>query len=89
MLVKILGAIDLVAGIILILFLKSTPAQFLMILGILLLAKSALGLLKSFASWIDFLAGIFLLITMVANVPSFLAIIVGILIIQKGIISFV
>ena len=57
--------------------------------GFILLAKSSLGMLKDFASWVDFLAGIILLSSIIFQPPLFILIIIGILIIQKGAFSFV
>ena len=90
MLIIILGVIDLFAGILLI-FGRAIdfPNQILMIIGIILLAKSSLGILKDFASWVDFLAGIILLLSIIIQVPLFITIILGILIVQKGAFSFV
>ncbi len=89
MLVKILGGIDLLAGLILILSaLTKMPYSILMIFGVVLLAKSLMGFLKDFASWIDFLTGVVLILTAFVSIPLFLKIIFSILIIQKGISSF-
>ena len=90
MLVKILGAIDVLAGVILIFNLTNHfSQQALLILGIIFLAKSCLGLLKDFASWIDFLTGIFFLLSIIITFPLAISIIIGILILQKGAFSFI
>ncbi|HDZ60654.1 MAG TPA: hypothetical protein ENH46_03020 [Candidatus Pacearchaeota archaeon] len=87
MLLKAFGIIDIIAGLILILR-ASLSSKVFLILGIILLAKASLGLLKDFASWVDFISGgIFILLTVV-SIPSIIGIIVGILIIQKGLFSF-
>jgi hypothetical protein len=89
MLVKALGAIDLIAGIILIFATSiNLPNQVLIIFGVVLLAKSSLGFLKDFASWVDFLcAGIFL-VSIIISVPAIISLIFGLLLLQKGIFSF-
>ncbi|MBU2562301.1 MAG: hypothetical protein KKF68_01420 [Nanoarchaeota archaeon] len=89
MLIWILGSIDVIAGIILIFGgLSFFSVKILMIFGAILLAKSSLGLLKNFASWIDFLTGLLFLISIILDVPAIISIIFGLLIIQKGIFSF-
>jgi len=59
-----------------------------LVLGIILLIKSSIGFLKDFASWVDFLAGIVFLMSIIINIPIFIGIILGILLIQKGVFSF-
>ena len=76
MLVKILGAVDVIASAIFLFVILgfSFPTSILLIFGIILLAKSSLGMLMDFASWIDFLGGIFLLLLIVINIPTFILI---------------
>ena len=89
MLVKILGAIDVIAGLILIFGPGiNFPSSIVIIFGIVLLAKSSLGLLKDFASWIDFLAGLTFLLSVIISVPVIISVIIGLLILQKGVFSF-
>lgn len=89
MLIKILGAIDLLSGLILILSaLTKMPTPILIIFGVALLAKSLIGFLKDFGSWIDFLTGIILILCVFIQIPLFIKIIFSLLIIQKGISSF-
>ncbi len=89
MLVKILGGIDVLSGLILILsVLTEMPSLILIIFGVALLAKSLMGFLKDFGSWIDFLTGVILILTAFVSIPLFLKIIFSMLIIQKGISSF-
>ena len=89
MLVKILGGIDVLSGLILILTtLTEIPLSFLIFFGIALLVKSAVGLLKDFGSWIDLLTGGVLLLCALTQIPLLIKIILGILIVQKGIASF-
>ena len=88
MLVKILGGIDFICGIILIFGIKYMPVYILVPLGIILIIKSGLGLLKDFTSWIDFLSGVCFILSIFFSVPTIICIIIGILILQKGIFSF-
>ena len=89
MLVKFLGAIDLIAGFILIWgSYFDFPIQIPLLLGSILIMKSTLGFLKNFASWVDFLSGIIILISIFFQIPSLISLIHGILIIQKGLFSF-
>jgi len=89
MLVKGLGAVDLIAGAILVLSgLINIPKGMLIFFGIVLIAKSFLGMLKDFAGWIDISSGIILIISSFANVPVLLGVIFGVLVIQKGVVSF-
>ncbi len=89
MLVKILGAIDFLAGLILI-FISgfSLPNQVLIFLGILFLIKSSLGLWKDFASWTDLFSGIIFILLVFFPIYWVICIIIGILLMQKGIFSF-
>jgi len=89
MLVKILGIIDLIAGLILIISISSSISQSILIFfGFILLIKSSFGLLKDFASWIDLVIGLIFLISIVISLPTILIVIIAILIVQKGIASF-
>ena len=89
MLVKILGALDLIAGAVLGLSaLVEIPFYLLIILGGIILIKSFLGFPKDFAGWIDFLTGAILIMIAFIAVPLFIKIIFAVLIIQKGISSF-
>ena len=89
MLVKALGTIDVIAGLILIFGTGiNFPIQILVIFGIVLLAKSSLGLFKDFASWVDFLAGLTFLLSAIISVPVIISVIIGLLILQKGVFSF-
>ena len=90
MILKILGAIDLISGLILILLGSGIifPKTILMFFGMLLLLKSSFGMLKDFASWIDFIGGLILLISNFFEVPGIIAIIIGLFVAQKGIFSF-
>ena len=87
MLLKLLGMIDILAGIILIFTLKVyTFISIIMI--ILLLIKSSLSFWKDIGSWIDSSVAFAFLISIFYSLPIFLLFILGILILQKGIFSF-
>ena len=89
MLVKILGLIDLIIGIILVFgIIEYLQNAFLMILGLILLAKSSLGMLKDFASWVDFIGGLVFFISVIISVPPIVSLIIGLFILQKGLFSF-
>ena len=89
MLVKILGLADLIIGI-LIVFLSqfNPPANVLISFSVIAFSKSSLGMLRDFGSWIDFSAGIVLGIAILTSIPLAISIIVGILVLQKGVFSF-
>ena len=89
MLVKLLGAIDVIAGLILLFGAGiDLPTNLLLFFGIVLIIKSSLGMLKDFASWIDFLSGIVFLLSVIFLIPTWINIILGVLILQKGVVSF-
>ncbi len=89
MLIKILGAIDFIGGLLLI-FISGfiLPSQILIFLGAVFLIKSLIGFLKDFASWIDLVSGGIFILLIFFQVPWFICLIPGILLIQKGIFSF-
>lgn len=87
MLIKILGIFDFVVGLILIFGMGLSNKMYL-VFGIILLIKSSLGLLKDFASWIDFSVGLMFFLSIIVSIPSWICIILGLLIIQKGVFSF-
>jgi hypothetical protein len=90
MLLKLFGAFDAIIGVILIIlgFGIKINHNVLWALAIILFLKSAMGLLKDFASWIDFSCGILILLTLSFNMPFLFFLVLAILIIQKGIFSF-
>lgn len=89
MLVKILGVIDFLAGLILLFGTGiKIPNMLLLIFGIALLVKSFFGMLKDFASWIDFSCGLVLILSSFFVLPLFISIIFAVLILQKAIFSF-
>ncbi|VVB83531.1 Uncharacterised protein [uncultured archaeon] len=89
MLVKILGTIDFIGGLIL-MFSPGfiLPSFILIFFGAFHLIKSAFGFLKNPASWMDFSAGIVFILSIFFHIPMIICIIVGLLLIQKGIFSF-
>lgn len=88
MLVKVLGGIDFISGLILIFGTGLAPKSILIFFGILLLIKAGFGMFKSFASWIDLLSGGVFILAIFFQIPLWIGIIAGILLIQKGIFSF-
>jgi len=89
MLVKILGGMDFIIGLILIFGAGiKIPVSVLIALAIFLFIKATIGLLKDFASWIDLLSGIVFILSIFFSVPWIICLIAGILLIQKGIFSF-
>ncbi len=90
MLVRILGVFDIIVGMMLVFLSSLNPTTgTLVFFGVISVTKSSFGMLKDFASWIDFLAGIILGLAILVNIPAMLGIIVGIMVFQKGIFSFV
>lgn len=89
MLVKMFGLADLLIGMTLV-FLSgfNPPTNVLIYFSLIAFTKSTFGMLKDFGSWIDFSAGVVLGIAILINVPLFLSLVVGILVLQKGIFSF-
>jgi hypothetical protein len=88
MLVKILGLIDFLGALILVFNLSNSfPIPFILVLGVIFLGKVFLGKLEDFASWIDLIAGIILILSIFIQIP-FLGIIVGLLLFQKAVFSF-
>jgi len=89
MLVKALGVLDFVGGLILLFGAGiKVPVPILIILIVIFLIKAGIGLLKDFASWIDLVAGIVFILMIFFPVYWVVCFISGILLIQKGIVSF-
>jgi len=89
MLVKVLGAIDFIVGLILIFGSEvKIPISLLIVLAVFLFVKAGIGLLKDFASWIDLIAGIIFILLIFFPVYWVICLIVGVALIQKGIFSF-
>ncbi len=89
MLIKILGVVDLIIGLILI-FLGNTKLHylFLLVLAVILILKAVMGSLQGFASWTDLFGGIIFVLLIFFSIPWIICLIVGILLIQKGVVSF-
>ena len=89
MFVKILGFADVIIGLILFFGMDAGfPAKLILFIGMMLLMKSFLGMLQDFASWIDFICALVFLISSLFLLPWIIYLICGILIIQKGFMSF-
>jgi len=89
MLVKVLGALDFIIGLILIFGARiKIPATILIILAVFLFIKAGIGLLKDFASWIDLLSGLIFILLIFFPLHWIICLIPAILLIQKGIVSF-
>jgi hypothetical protein len=90
MLIKLLGLLDVVAALFLI-FEGNIGLSYkvFVFLGMLLILKSSLGMLKDFASWIDFVGGVSLILSVLITVPYTLKIVIGLLLLQKGVFSFI
>ena len=86
MFIKLLGAVDLAAGILMLLSLKSVFLFF----AIYLAAKAVIFSLMGFnlGSIVDFLAGIVFALSLLFVMPHFIAVIFGLVLIQKGVFSF-
>ena len=90
MFIKILGIIDFSLGLILIFGMNlKIPIILLSLFGGILIIKAMLGLLRDFASWIDFLSGIVFCLTSLFLFPPLIYAILGILLLQKGFFSFI
>jgi len=88
MLIKILSAIDVIGGCILLFSGNFDFANLFIILGIIFLIKSSIGMWQDFGSWIDLTSGILFFILIFLNL-EIAGIVLGILLIQKGIFGFV
>lgn len=90
MVVKILGGIDIISGLILLFYSIRIPVPYIVAVffGILLIAKSLLGMLKEFGGWIDLISGILMIFALIIPIPAIILIVFAFLLFQKGIISF-
>jgi len=85
---KILGIIDIIAGIIFVFGLQQYLFHWILILGgIVFLIKSTVGMYKDFASWVDLSGGLIFFLAIFVSVPSWVSLALGIFIGQKGIYS--
>ena len=89
MLVKVLGVLDFVIGLTLIFSsgIEIPTPVFSVFAGILII-KAGVGLLRDFASWIDLSVGIVFILLTFFPLHWIICLIAGILLIQKGIFSF-
>jgi hypothetical protein len=89
MLVKLLGAFDVLFGVVLLFFTGfNIPTSFLFAFGVIAMTKSSFGLLKDIGSWIDFATGTAFFFMMITGIPMVLSALAGVLVFQKGIFSF-
>jgi hypothetical protein len=89
MLIKFFGIVDVIVGLILLFsFNISLPIQLMIVLGIVLIVKSFFGMPKDFGSWIDFSVGIVMIFSSITAGLWIVNIILGLLILQKGVFSF-
>lgn len=88
MLVKILGGIDLIMGLVLIFSSTFSGSKFLVFLAMILIVKALMGFFQEVGGWIDIAGGVFLLLASIGIVITLINVIVGFLVLQKGVISF-
>jgi len=89
MLIKIFGLTDFITGLLLIFGVNNQlPSLLLYFFGIILIVKSGIGFWADFGSWIDLLSGAVFILSIFLNMPWIISPILGILLIQKGIFSF-
>jgi hypothetical protein len=89
MLVKILGGIDLIGGLILIVAgSMKLPLFILLAFAAILIIKAIIGGFRDFAGWIDITASILFVLSIFFQIPWVICLIGGILLIQKGAVSF-
>jgi len=97
MLIKILGVIDILAGIIFWLsgFFKLIkfnliPSELIFVFGILILAKGLIFIFGlSLTSFLDIISGAVLLLAIITEMPLIIISLVSLFLIQKGVLSFV
>ena len=90
MLIKILGALDILAGLFLWLSIPfSIPGIILGILGVCILLKGIIfiGFGLDILSAMDIIAGIIIIVSATANLPAVLISLISIYLIGKGVIS--
>ena len=84
-----LGIFDLLAGFFLIFGNQLDLSKYILIVfGAIMIVKASLGILKDFASWVDFCAGLALITSSIIILPWGIGLILGLIVIQKGIFSF-
>lgn len=90
MVVQILGALDILAGISFLLFYFNILAGIALFFGYFLIVKGIIFLLTAdFASSIDVIVGILVVVFFYVNLPNFLLLIFAAWVIQKGLFSFI
>ena len=90
MIIKILGILDIIAGICFWLFgiFHIIPGNFIFILGLFLLGKGIVFITGlSFASFLDVIFGIIIIVGVSFVLPKIIVILISFFIIQKGIFS--
>jgi len=91
MLVKILGAIDFIAAVLLLLLIWNLPVfeSLLWIFGLLVLIKGIMfAIMRDIGSIMDIYAGIIILLPLSMNISKIFFIVACFLLIQKAIMSF-
>ncbi len=92
MIVKILGSLDLIAGLLFWIFalFGIIPSSIISFLALYLVIKSIIFLISEhFASALDLISGIIIFSSLAFNLPDFIAIIISLYLIQKGIFSII
>jgi hypothetical protein len=91
MILKILGTLDILTAIVFYIFgiFHILPPTLVIILAVYLLGKSIFYLIShDFASLVDILAGIIMLLSVTIFLPKFIVILVSLYLLQKGIFSW-
>ena len=93
MIVKVFGALDIFIGIVFILseILNLVSGSFVAFLGLFLLLKGVFFVISSqdVISGLDIVCAIFILISIIINLPSLIVWLVTIFLIQKGVLSLI
>ena len=91
MIIKILGAIDILCalGILLFRFVGFIPQKVILVLSVILLTKGLIFLLnKDFASIGDVISGVIMILAIHLTVPGTLILLISFFLLQKGAFSF-
>jgi len=92
MILKILGTLDILSGILLWLgfFFKIFPSSLLMIIAFYLLIKGIIFLISAdIASILDIICAGIIFLSLQVNIPGFVIILVTLFLLQKGVLSWV
>lgn len=92
MIVKILGIMDLLAGIFFWIFalFGIIPSSIISFFALYLVIKAIIFLISEhFASALDLISGIIMFSSLAFNLPDFIAIIISLYLVQKGIFSLI